>query len=255
MLIDFVIAVVGYLIYAEARSLHGESLHASDSLRAEAHGHAVYDLEQRLHANWENGVQSLFLSHPTVMRLIGGFYGSAHFLFTFGVLVWLLTRRPEAYRYWRSVLAVTTFLALIVFILYPVMPPRMLPPGPGHAVDTMEVYGGLWSYNRGVLEHITDPFAAMPSLHLAWSTWCAVALWNALPARSWRARLLVIGYPAAVYTTVIITGTHFVIDGVAGIATLLVGIALVSAPAYLRRSRAGAHQPAAPTPVGVADRR
>ncbi|HEX6500184.1 MAG TPA: phosphatase PAP2 family protein [Micromonosporaceae bacterium] len=234
---DFAIAVVGYLLYAEARSLHGESLHAADATRAATHGHAVYGLEQRLHVDWEHAVQALFLGHPTTLRLIGGFYGSAHFLVTFGVLMWLLLRRPQAYRYWRSVLAVATFLALVVFVLYPVMPPRLLPPGPGHTVDTMEVYGGLWSYNHGVLEHITDPFAAMPSLHLAWATWCAAAVWYALPARSWLVRVLVIGYPVAVYTVVIITGTHFMVDGLAGVVTLLLGVALVSLW-YRRRSRA-----------------
>ena len=58
----------------------------------------------------------------------------------------------------------------------------------------------------------------MPSLHLGWATWVALALWFTLPARTWRRRLLIGLYPLAVYFTVIATGTHFVIDGVAGMA-------------------------------------
>ncbi len=78
----------------------------------------------------------------------------------------------------------------------------------------------------------------MPSLHLGWATWVALALWFTLPARSWRRRLVVGLYPFAVYFTVIVTGTHFVIDGVAGMALTAV-VVFLSAHAVLwyRRRR------------------
>ena len=67
----------------------------------------------------------------------------------------------------------------------------------------------------------------MPSLHLGWSTWVALALCFTLPATTWR-RKLVLLYPLAVYFTVIATGTHFVIDGVAGMA-LTGAVVIISA--------------------------
>ena len=53
---------------------------------------------------------------------------------------------------------------------------------------------------------------------LAWATWVAAALWSSLPARSRKARALIIAYPCLTYFTVILTGTHYVIDGLAGMA-------------------------------------
>ena len=42
----------------------------------------------------------------------------------------------------------TTGLALIGFATYPLMPPRLLPSSYGF-VDTLRVYGGLWSFDSG----------------------------------------------------------------------------------------------------------
>ncbi len=214
---EVLLAVFAYLLYAKARTLHGHSLTQADSLRALHHGQSIYHFEKTIGIDWEKGLQNSLLSQHWLVKLLGGYYGGAHFVVTIGVLVWLLLRRPERYRFWRSVLFLVTTVAVVIFILYPAMPPRLLPHGSG-TVDTLSAIGGLWSYNHGVLEHIADPYAPMPSLHLAWATWVAATLWSALPARSRRTRALIVAYPCLTYFTVILTGTHYIIDGVAGIA-------------------------------------
>ena len=213
------LAVWGYMIYAQARETHGAS--ASDYRQlAVRHGRDLFKFEKFLGLDWERGLQHNLLPYKGFLQVVGGFYGGAHFVVTIGVLVFLLFRRPQFYRFWRTCLFVLTLAAVGCFALYPAMPPRLLKDGTGHTitVDTLDKVGGLWSYNHGVIEHISDGYAPMPSLHLGWATWVAMALWFALPARSrWR-RTLVLCYPLAVYFTVIATGTHFVIDGVAGMA-------------------------------------
>ena len=62
-------------------------------------------------------------------------------------------------------------------MLYPVAPPRLAGPDTG-TVDTLATVGGVWSYDHGVLERISDPYAALPSLHPAWATWCGLLLWR-----------------------------------------------------------------------------
>ena len=42
-------------------------------------------------------------------------------------------------------------------------------------VDTIDVWGGLWKFGEGGMAAISNQYAAMPSLHIGWSTWCAVA--------------------------------------------------------------------------------
>lgn len=224
---ELLLALVGYAVYALGRSLHGLSLDADDVRIADAHGHALLHLEQRLGVAWEHSIQDVFLPHHTFLKLVGGFYGGAHFVITIGVLVWLLFVRPGHYRFWRSVLFTVTLTSTVIFSLWPALPPRLLPVGE-RTVDTLDVIGGLWSYNHGVLEHISDPFAPMPSLHLAWATWVVVALWVALPARRHLVKVLLLAYLLTVYFTVIVTGTHYVIDGVAGMAMLGLSVGAVA---------------------------
>lgn len=252
---DVLLAVAGYWVYAFARSAHGHSLNAHDARVADRHGRAIFAFEKLIHLDWERGLQRNLLPYKGFLQVVGGFYGGGHFVVTIGVLVWLLVRRPQFYRFWRNVLFVLTMTAVAIFVLYPAAPPRLLKePGSSQtiAVDTLEKIGGLWSYNHGVLEHISDPFAPMPSLHLAWATWVAVAMWFTLPAQSWRRRIVVAAYPMAVYFTVIVTGTHFVIDGVAGMAlTGLVTAVCASVVLGHRRRRRRRRQGVEPSVVDL----
>ncbi len=236
---EILLGVLGYYLYAEARELHGLHPSAQRALAAR-NGRGIFDFEKRLHLDWEKGLQHIFLPYKGFLQVIGGFYGGAHFVVTIGVLLWLLFKRPQFYRFWRTVLFALTMAAVAIFALYPAEPPRTLKDPSGHTltVDTLAKIGGLWSYNHGVVEHISDPFAPMPSLHLGWATWVALALWFAIPARSWRRRLAIGLYPFAVYFTVIVTGTHFVIDGVAGMAlTAAVAFASAHVVLFARRRR------------------
>ncbi len=238
---EILLGVLGYYLYAQARELHGLHPKAQKALAAR-HGQDLFDFEKAIHVDWEKGLQHVFLPYKGFMQAVGGFYGGAHFAITIGVLLWLLFKRPQFYRFWRTVLFVLTMAAVGIFALYPAEPPRLLKESSGHTltVDTLSKIGGLWSYNHGVIEHISDPYAPMPSLHLGWSTWVACALWFALPALTWRRRLAIVLYPAAIYFAVIATGTHFVIDGVAGIALTLI-VVYVSARVllWIRKRRLG----------------
>ncbi len=59
----------------------------------------------------------------------------------------------------------------------------------------------------------------MPSLHVAWAVWVALAVVIAFPGS--RTRHLAWAYPVSTTLVVMATGNHFLIDAVAG--ALLVG--------------------------------
>ena len=248
---EILLGAVGYYIYAEARELHGLHPKGQRAL-ATRNGKDLFNFEKWLHLDWEKGLQHNLLPYKGFLQVIGGFYGGAHFVVTIGVLLWLLFKRPQFYRFWRTVLFVLTMTAVGIFALYPAEPPRTLKDASGHTitVDTLSKIGGLWNYNHGVVEHISDPFAPMPSLHLGWATWVALALWFTLPARSWRRRLAIGLYPLAVYFTVIATGTHFVIDGVAGMALTAVTVFWCAHLVLWHRKRRLLHS-GDPAPAGL----
>ena len=113
---------------------------------------------------------------------------------------------------------------------YPLMPPRLLPDcgeygacmaGVYPFVDTLADIGGLWSFDSGTMQKVTNQFAAMPSLHFTWAMWCAVALWPVLRARSTRA--LIIAYPIATLFSVVVTANHYWLDAAAGVVLLAIG--------------------------------
>jgi PAP2 superfamily len=214
--LEIPLAVLFYAVYARIRDWNGSATSHHVTL-ARNHGYDVLRAEKWLHLDLEKGAQTVFLPAHGLIRAMNVFYGTAHFLITLGVFVWLLlASSPAFFRRARNVLAIGTAIGLVCFALYPTMPPRLMPPGV-NTVDTMDVVGGLWSYNRGVLEHIADPFAAMPSLHIVWSSWVAYVIWSRLNQSSHRRwRHVAWLYPAATALIVVVTGTHWVLDLVGG---------------------------------------
>ncbi|MCY7364132.1 MAG: phosphatase PAP2 family protein, partial [Frankiaceae bacterium] len=117
---------------------------------------------------------------------------------------------------------------------------------------------GLLSYDHGVLKHISDPLAALPSLHPAWATWVALVLWTS--RRRW-VRVLGLLHPVLTLAAVLMTGNHWYVDAAAGTALTLLVVVVVrlvwpaSPPtdgegahraARRTRRRASAERPAAP---------
>ncbi|MHB8463592.1 MAG: phosphatase PAP2 family protein [Acidimicrobiales bacterium] len=222
-----------YAAYSAVRDFHGHAISPADYQRAFRDARSLIALERHLHIGVEHTFQTAAMHATWLVKGANVFYGSAHFLVTTGVLAWLYRYRRERYRRWRLILLVATATALIGFIAFPVAPPRMLPSGYGFT-DTLHSLGGLWTFNSGVVERISDPFAAMPSLHLCWAVWCAAALWPVGHRRG--ARALLISYPLFTAAVVLITGNHYVLDVVAGAACVAVGVVLtrrhlISSPA------------------------
>jgi membrane-associated phospholipid phosphatase len=230
-LLEIVLIGAFYVAYAWIRDEHGKIDQSSNQQRAAyAHATSVLHLERRLHLDPEHALQSLVPASGFYVHFVNGFYLLAHVTVTVSVLVFLFFRRPGLYRRCRNALLVISFGALVVFALYPTAPPRLLPAA--HARDTLSA-GGWWSLNHGGIERISDPYAAMPSLHLGWSTWVALSL--ALAFRSSSRRWLFALYPAFVTWVVLSTGAHWFLDTVAGAALALTGWA-VAARIPTRRS-------------------
>jgi hypothetical protein len=184
----------------------------------------VIRAEEFLHSFHEAWLQHLF--YPSAKWFIefwNIFYGSAHFIVTVIAIVWLFRRDPKRYPLWRNTLAFTTGLALLGFAFFPLMPPRLLP-AHYEFVDTLQVVGGLWSFDSGTMSKISNQYAAMPSLHFGWSSWCALVLFPMIKRR-W-VRALVAVYPLMTLFAIVVTANHYWIDAAGGAAVLAVGFTL-----------------------------
>lgn len=187
--------------------------------QAQRDGSDLLGWEQKLHLDPERWLND-HLGHLAALAVPACFfYATLHFIVTPSVLIWTYRVRAAAYRQARTVLAIITVSALIGFWRFPTAPPRLLT-GAGFS-DTLAHFSnwGWWGGDASVPQGaaaIANQYAAMPSLHLAWATWCAATICTHA-TRRW-VKVLAISYP--VLTTLVVLGTanHYLLDVLAGAA-------------------------------------
>jgi len=224
--------VIGWLcwLYDAITNLAPLRLHA-----AVGNAWAVLHLEQTLHLDPERSLNRWLAARHTLGLILSDYYDNAHFLVTLALLAWLWWRRAELYRPLRNSLVLVNVLGFLVFWLYPVAPPRMLSSyGFTDVVASRHAFG---DWHAGALASHANQLAAMPSLHIAWAAWCALALWQ-ISRRRW-VRVLALLYPFLTGFAVLATGNHFLLDILAGLAALALALAVlaVAAPARIAAGR------------------
>jgi hypothetical protein len=221
-----------YMIYSWVRNQFGSAgTFSASASKALDNAELVMDIERAMGLFVEEAVQKAFLGADWFLRFWNIFYGTLHFVVTGGVMVFLYRKFPARYQRYRSILACTTGLALIGFALFPLMPPRLLSAGgPWGAnltnvefVDTLAKVGGTWSFDSGAMNRISNQWAAMPSLHIGWASWCTMALFPLLRSRRGQATMVV--YPFLTLFAVVVTANHYWIDAVGGLIVLGGGFA------------------------------
>ncbi|MDP6894988.1 MAG: phosphatase PAP2 family protein [Acidimicrobiales bacterium] len=217
-----------YLIYSFARNQFGSASVSSN--KAFENAEKIIDLEKSMGTFWELQIQEFFINWEWFIQFWNVFYGTFHFGVTIFALAWLYIKFPSRYSQQRLFLLSSTGAALIGFSLFPLMPPRLLSNcgefgaclGSTYPfIDTLSEIGGLWSFDSGTMQKVSNQFAAMPSLHFAWSFWCALALYPILKSR--KTKILISIYPVATTFSVIVTANHYWLDLVGGFVCLGVG--------------------------------
>jgi hypothetical protein len=208
-----------------------------------SHGRELLSLERTLGIAPEHALDRWLASRHALGVAVSYYYDNAHFLVTLGLLAYLWWRRADIYRPLRNSLVLINLLGFLVFWLYPVAPPRML----GGFTDVVAASGTVGSWHTGTLASQANQLAAMPSLHIAWAVWCAVAIWRLTSRPALRA--LGIAYPFLTGLVVLATGNHYVLDIVGGaILAGAVVVAVDAAPlAWAKMRRRPAEAPAAVT--------
>ncbi|WP_291382780.1 phosphatase PAP2 family protein [Demequina sp.] len=157
----------------------------------------------------ELSLNGLFVHSPWLADAASLWYQVTHMVVTVGVLLWLWRRRRANYGPLRTALAVLMVAGLATYWIFPLSPPRFALRG---AVDTMMVNPVLFAGHESVTG-LANLYAAMPSLHVGWAVWCALAI--VMTTRS-RWRYLAWGYPLITTFVVLGTANHYVLDTVAG---------------------------------------
>ena len=202
-----------------AFALYEAARHAMEPDWAQAFANAerVFTLERVLGLAWEQSLQRAFLAIPDLVAALNLFYFVGHFVFTGAFFVWLYRRSRKGFRSFRDGFLIATAISVVVHWLFPTAPPRLAGVG---LEDTLLLFSGI-DIGSPTSAAYSNPVAAVPSLHAAYAVGVGIGV-----VRYARSRLIRIAgyvYPPLVVLTIVVTGNHFVLDAVAGIAVIGAG--------------------------------
>ena len=167
----------------------------------------------------ETGIQQWVLNHIQLAEALNYFYMYAHWTVTPLFFIWLYKRRRRVYPYVRNAFFAANGLALIVYTVYPVAPPRLMGAGDGF-VDSLKKVSDI-DLHGGVFAGWFNPHAAVPSMHFGYAL--MIGMVGLVLLRSWPLRLLALAYPALVFLTITGTANHYVADALAGGLVIAIG--------------------------------
>jgi hypothetical protein len=206
------------------------------------HARALISVERTLHLFVEPSVQAWASGSHWLIGAATWMYINAQTSVTVGALVFLYLRRNSSFYFVRNMFMVAMAIALIGYIFFPTAPPRFLPEW--GFFDSVADFTGVPQGNASV-NALFNPYAAVPSMHVAFALMIGVTL--ARLAR-WRvARAFWLLYPLIITFVTVATANHFLADAILGALT-------AGASAYAARAMAHARPQAwrfLPSPTGA----
>jgi hypothetical protein len=200
-----------YWLYRLVRGLvDGRAAEAFENARQ------VIRIERDLGLFIEPSVNAWASAHTVINDFVAWMYVNSHFAITTFALAWIYLRRNERFYFVRNMFMVAMGLALVGYMLVPTAPPRMLPEW-GFS-DSVAAFTGV-DHDSGSAGVLFNPFAAIPSMHVAFSLMLGVTMAQ-MTRRRW-ARALWYAYSPVVTFVVIATANHWWLDGFLGAAVAL----------------------------------
>jgi membrane-associated phospholipid phosphatase len=214
----------------------------TDGKVAEAFHHAreLIGLERGLGLFIEPTVQAWAEGREWVIDATSWMYVNSHFTITTVTLAFIYLRRNESFYFIRNMFMVAMGIALVLYAAYPTAPPRFMPEW-GFS-DSVAHFTGLTGKDSSA-DALYNPFAAVPSMHVAFALMLGVPM--AYMSRRRLVKALWLTYPLIVSFVVIATANHWWFDAFTG--ALTAAVAAVAAVLFARwRPAAWAWAPASP---------
>jgi len=246
---QFALLGLTYLAYTVVRGLVEGRANA-----AFQHARDVINIERTLHLFVEPSIQAWATSSHLLMTTASWIYINAQTSVTLGALAYLYVVHNRNFYFVRNMFLIAMVLALAAYYIFPTAPPRFLPEW-GFIdsvsdftrvhVSTASSLGG----SGGTLNpsRLVNLYAAVPSMHVAFSLMIAVPL---AKLSRWRiVRVLWMLYPLLITFVIIVTANHFISDAILGAVTA--GVSAVGARAVARWKPAAWRFGTGPLEAGV----
>lgn len=214
-LLEFALVAALYGLWRIARQL--PFTHEAGAVER---GRQIDRLQHHLHLPTEIGLQHVALQHEWLARFANTYYATVHVPALIAFLVWLWIWHRDRYPHWRNGLAYVTLGCLIIRFVR-VAPPRFIPEL--HFVDLSSRLG-FAVYGSDPSAGVSDQYAAMPSIHVAWAAVVALGVLACASGRwRWLRWVVFLHLPLTMYV-VAATGNHWWLDGVVALLLLWLGL-------------------------------
>jgi membrane-associated phospholipid phosphatase len=219
------LVALGVFVYFRVRGLTEGSAEV-----AREHAHDVVGFERRLGLDLEDPLQDVVAPFAALRTFGNWVYVWGHWPVIIVTMMWLVWHHREVFLRLRDAMLVSGALGMIVFVTYPVAPPRLAGLG---LVDTVSEQSRAYRVLQPPA--FVNQYAAMPSLHSGWDLLVGMAIISA--ASSLVLRIIGFAMPVLMAFAVVATANHYVVDVIAGIALVLVGHGVALWLERLRRRR------------------
>jgi len=200
-----------YLAYRLVRGLV-----EGDANAAFAHARDLISLERTLHVFVEPSIQAWASGSHFVMVLSSWLYVNAQTSVTVAALVYLYLRHNRSFYFVRNMFMVAMAIALAGYAIFPTAPPRFMPEW-GFIDTVSDVTGVHVSHASASLNALTNLYAAVPSMHVAFALMIG---WTLARLVRWRVvRVLWLLYPFVIAFVIVVTANHFIVDALLGALT------------------------------------
>ncbi|MCP3938476.1 MAG: phosphatase PAP2 family protein [Actinomycetia bacterium] len=179
----------------------------------------LLEFERALGFEWEADIQQVALDYEWVVSVANWIYSFAYWPVIIATLLYTWLSHRALFRRYRNALFASGLVGLVVFAMFPVAPPRFL----SGYVDTVNE-----AARHNYIAHpswLINENAALPSFHVGWMALSAVLLFPLL--RSHLAKVLLVLPAVLMAAVVVITGNHYLVDVVLGVAISLSALGLI----------------------------
>ena len=169
--------------------------------------------------------QRLVLTNDQMIVALNTFYGTAHFMVTPAVAIFLFRSVAMCTACGATCSVWTTALALVGLLRVPADAAAPRARCSGSATPWCR-HPSPWKVTPIPIWNIGNPYAAMPSLHVAWSIWVCLAL-LATTRSIWIRLARHACIRSSTLVAIVATGNHYVLDAVGGALALALAMALL----------------------------
>lgn len=180
------------------------------------HAREVISIERATHLFIEPSVQAWASGSHLVMVSASWLYVNAQTSITVGALLYLYLRHNRSFYFVRNMFMIAMAIALIGYIVFPTAPPRFMPEW-GFIDSVSDFTGVRVSHASGSMTALFNPYAAVPSMHVAFALMIGWPLARLVRHRAVRVAWFL--YPFLMAFVIVVTANHFIADALLGALT------------------------------------